>query len=163
MLQEEQSVTFSPNEIWHPVPWYQSLFVYYLVIVALMMMVKAVRLAWSLHRFRIAARQPASALESISHDRFEYLHDKARSFRNFSHLTLLLSLIVLFWQLCNSLTEVATQRVAGVGAIAGAAADALTTSCAGIIIATVLFCLAMFCERLMRRRKPASVTTPSVP
>jgi|HubBroStandDraft_1064217.scaffolds.fasta_scaffold18542_4 Na+/H+ antiporter NhaD/arsenite permease-like protein len=153
MLQEEQTVTFQPEYIWVSHPWYVNLFSWYLLFVFLLGIVGSIQVVWSLRKLRIASRQSESHSESISQERSEPLRAKASSFRNLSHLTVLISIIVLFSSLSDAFMEVATQKVAGIRAIAGAVADTLTISSGGVIIATGLFCIAIFCERLRLDRK----------
>jgi len=153
MLQEEQTVTFSPTGMWVEYPLYVKLFSFYLLFVFMLGVARSIHIVWLWWKLRNAVRQTEPSLKSAAQDRLDHLCVKAKSFRNLSHLTILTSIIVLFWSLSDAFSAVATQKVAGISAIAGAAADALILSSGGIVVATGLFCLAMFCERLIRHRK----------
>jgi hypothetical protein len=95
-------------------------------------------------------------LKSAAQDPWELLLVKARSLKNLSHLTVLLSVLILSCSMSDHFSAITTQKVAGIWAIAGAAADALTTFSAGIVVAIVLFCIAVLCERVIHRRRSAA-------
>ena len=149
-MQEEQTVTFSPMEVY--VPWYTSLFRLFLIVVLLLAFFRFARLLWTLRRKRIL--QQTESLVGLSLSEFwDRLYLKARSFKTLSLLTFLIAVTVLAWTSSGDLMQVATQKTAGVGAIAGAFADALKTFALGVIVSTALFCCAAFCERSIDRHR----------
>jgi hypothetical protein len=148
-MQEEQTVPFHPMEL-HYGPWYIGLFRLYLVIVILLATLRVIRLLWTLRRQRLARQSKSSAALSLP-EYWESAYIKARSFKALSQLTLMIAVTVLVWSLSSDLMQVATQKTSGAVAVAGAVADALRTFSAGMIVSTVLFCCAVFCERLIRR------------
>jgi cystathionine beta-lyase family protein involved in aluminum resistance len=88
---------------------------------------------------------------------------KARSLKTLSHLTFLISMIVLLWSLADDLTQVATQKTAGIGAVAGSLAETLRTFSSGIFVSAALLCAAVICERLIRRRMLGTIGAQSGP
>ena len=149
-MQEEQTVTFQPMEVY--VPWYIGLFRLYLVFVILLAIFRFARLLWTLRRQRIARQTESPAALSLP-ELWERSYIKARSFKTLAQLTLLIAVTVLAWSLSGDLMQVATQKTSGVGAVAGALADALKTFSAGMIVSTALFSCAVFCERLIHRQR----------
>lgn len=73
--------------------------------------------------------------------------------KNFSHLTFLLSVLVFAMDGIDAMDAVATQKTSGIGAIAGATAEAFTTFSAGMVICVALFCCAMLLEHRVTRLK----------
>lgn len=154
MLQEGQSVGFEPITVCYVHhPWYVNLFILYLAIVLLLAAGCLVRLLWTLRKRRTAAKNHEAARGLETPNLRELSTLKVKSLRNLSHLTALISLLILSWSLSDHFVNVITQKVAGIGPLAAAAADALTTFSAGILVSTVLFCIAVLCERLIQRHK----------
>jgi hypothetical protein len=152
MLQEEQTVAFQPMyDVF--VPWYIRLFHLYLALVVLLTVLRSAHLIWTLRTPETAVHRSETFTHVRSQDFWEHSYVKAQSLKTLSHLTFLISITALLWSLADDLTQVATQKTAGIGAIAGALADTLRTFSAGIVISTALFCVAVLCERLIRRRK----------
>jgi len=162
MLQEEQTVTFQPMyEVY--VPWYVRLFYLYLAITVLLALVRSARVFWSLRTQKIASRRSESFLHLHSPDSWDHSYVKARSLKTLSHLTFLISMIALLWSLADDLTQAATQKTAGIGAVAGGLADTLRTFSSGIVVSAALLCTAVLCERLIRRRKLGMIRARSEP
>jgi len=153
MLQEEQTVRFDPMYIDVFVPWYIRLFHFYLALVLLLTVLRSVHLLWTLRTRGTAARRFEAFSDLRSQDFWEHSYLKAQSLKTLSHLTFLISIIALLWSLADDLTQVATQKTAGIHAVAGALADTLRTFSAGIVVSTAVFCASVLCERLVRRRK----------
>jgi hypothetical protein len=158
MLQEEgQTVGFDPAYVCYVHhPWYVNLFILYLFLVPPLAIVRSVRLAWLLRSQKATRQAPDSPAQMVSQDRWQLACVRARSFRNLSHLTVLLSVLVLTLSLCRAFDAVIAQKVAGAEAIAGSAADALTIFSRGLLVASGLFCAAVFFEGLIRRRKSSN-------
>jgi hypothetical protein len=155
MLQEEgQTVGFSPADLGHYFPWYVKLLLCYLLFVSVFAIVGSVGLAWEWYKLRNSTRKPEASPFLRSQVYWELWKVRAKSCRNLSHLTILLSVLVLAISLCNALDAVATQKFAGGGALAWAAEDALIPFSWGMIDATVLFCVAHSCEHLIRQWNP---------
>jgi len=152
MLQEEQTVSFQPLYDTF-VPWYIRLFHFFLALMILLALIRSARILWSLRTQRISAKQSDCFSHLRSQDFWEHLYVRTRSLKSLSHLTVLVSLLSLLWSLAGDLTQVATQKTAGMGALAGGLADTLRTFSSGIVISVFLFCVAVLCERLIRIRK----------
>jgi biopolymer transport protein ExbB/TolQ len=150
--QEEQTVTFDPCCMTRHFPWFVNLFVLYLLVVMILTVIRAVALLWALRKHRKAQKQ-ARLLVADSRSFWDICNARTQSIRNFSHLSLLLSLLVLAWEGTNALSNVATEKVVGVRALADRFADALTDLSAGMVVCIALFCCAMFLERFVRRQK----------
>jgi hypothetical protein len=145
-MQEEQTFTFSPMEFY--VPWYVSLFRFFLIVVMLLATIRFAGVLWALRKKRIGEQtEPLVGLELSEY--WERCYIKARSFKTLSLLTFLVAITDFVWTLSGDLMQVATQKTSGVGAIAGSSADALRTLALGGIVSTILFCYAAFCERLI--------------
>jgi len=149
-MQEEQAVIFQAMENY--VPWYVGLFRLYLALVILLAIFRFARLLWILRKKRIDEQAQSSVGVSLS-EYWERSYIKASSFKTLSLLTLLVAMTVFVWTVSGDLMQVATQKTSGVGALAGAFADALKTFAVGVIVSTVLFCCAAFCERLIDRHR----------
>ncbi len=138
MLQDEQTVSFGPMpyEAFHP--WYVRVFGLYLFVVIVLAVFRLARLLWTLRKQRIARQSESSADLSLP-DFWELSYIKARSFRTLSSLTLLIAVTVLTWNFSDDLSQMATQKTSGVGAVAGGFGETLKTFSAGIIVSTALF------------------------
>lgn len=145
-MQEDQTVTFQPMEVY--VPWYIGLFRLYLVFVILLAIFRFVRILWILRKQRVALHTESSAT-LFSPESLELSFIKARSFKTLSQLTLLIAVTVFVWSVSGDLMQVAMRRTSGVGALAGDFADALRNFSAGMIVSTALFSCSVFCERLI--------------
>jgi hypothetical protein len=150
--QEDQTVTFSPMGDGGSIHWFDRLFAFYILIVMIITVVRSVGLMWALRRHR-RAQQHTMPLAPDSRAFWEICNARTRSVRNFSHLTLLASVLVFAMNGIDAMAAVATQKVAGVGAIAGATAEAFTTFSAGMVICIALFCRAVFLEHRVLRQK----------
>ena len=151
MLQEDQTVSFQPMyDVF--IPWYIKLFHLYLILVFLLTILRSTHLAWTLRTLRIAGHF-SDAFSARAQDFWEHSYFKARSLKTLSHVTLLISMIALSWSFADILSQVAMQKTAGIGAIAGAFADTLRTFTVGVVISTALLCVSVLFERLIRRRK----------
>jgi hypothetical protein len=150
--QEDQTVTFSPEFVDGPTPWFDRLFVLYLLFAIIIAVARSVALMWALRKHR-KIQSPAAPLVLDSSSFWEGCHARTRSIRDFSHLTFLLSVLVFAMNGIDAMDAVATQKTAGVGAIAGATAGAFTTFSAGMIVCIALFCCAMFLERRVLRQR----------
>jgi hypothetical protein len=157
-MQDEQTVTFQSIEV--SVPWYIGLFRLYLVFVTLLAVFRFAQLLWTLRTQRIARDTGSPALNLP--ELWQHSHIKALSFKTLAQLTLLIAVTVLAWSLSGDLMQVATQKTSGVGAVAGAFADALKTFSAGMIVSTALFSCAVFCERLIHRHRLGLARSESV-
>lgn len=150
-MQEEQTVTFSPSYVGH-VPWFATLFLIYLLFVSLMTVFRAARLAWSLHNNRKAheAKRPmiTQALEF-----WEVCNAQVRSFRNSSHLTFLLAVLVLAWDATDIMAMVWTKKTSGFEAVAGGLSEAFTVFGAGIVVCVALFGCSMLFDHLVLRQR----------
>ena len=153
MLQEgEQTVTFQPMHDEY-VPWHIGLFHLYLVLVALIALVRSARVIWSLRSQRVAIQHSENFLQRRSQDFWEYSCAVAQSLKSLSNLTVLISVIEMLWSLADVTTQIATQKTAGSQAIAGALANTLRNASAGFIVSAALFCVSILCEHLIRSRR----------
>ena len=147
MLQEEQTVTFQPMYDVY-VPWYVRLFHLYLALTVLLALIRSARVVWTLRTQRAATQQSEHLQDFWDHSQV-----RARSLKTLSHLTFLISMIALLWSLADVLSQVATQKTAGIGAVAGGLADTLRIFSSGVVVSAALLCAAVLCEHLIRRRK----------
>lgn len=157
-MQEEQTVSFDPMYVDGPVPWFERLFMLYLLLVSLTAIIRFLRLAWALRRHR-KEQKSASFSGLDSQDFWDSCRTRCQSLRNSSILTFLLTTLVTAWSAVNMFTQVTVQKTASLIAIAGATSETLTTFSIGIIVCTMIFCCAIFLERLIsseRRRLRSS-------
>ena len=151
-MQEEQTVSFSPMYVDGPVPWFERLFMLYLLLVSLTTIIRFVRLAWALRKHR---KEPkAASLSGLDSQGFwDDCRNRCQSLRNTCILTFLLTTLVTGWSASNILTQVTVQRAAGLGAVAGAMSETLAIFSNGIIVCTIIFTVAIFLERLVQLQR----------
>jgi hypothetical protein len=99
MLQDDQTVPFEPMYVDGDQPWVTKLFVLYLLIVVVVSLVRVVLLAANLRKLRKAEKHPISAL--LSDTLWSDCYSKARSFKDLSVVTFLLSLLNFAWCTAN--------------------------------------------------------------
>jgi len=161
-MQEDQTVSFQPMSHDGPVPWFENLFVIYLLCVLLMTVVRTVRLMWSLRKHRKA--QKLEALPESTFQRFwEACHSTTRSIRDFSRLTFLLAAFVLSWDATEIFEGVANAKSPSFPYIAGELARALVPFVMGVGICAAQFCCSMFLDRLIRLRDPLTDCKSQLP
>jgi hypothetical protein len=151
-MQEGQSVTFQPYGLWGDPPWFEKVFAFWLLFVLIFSVVRAGGLVWNLRKRR-KAEESGAALPMSCQSFWEICEAKVRAIKNFSHLTLLLALLVLAVDLTNAGEMFYTKKTSGFVAVAGAIADAFSIFSGGLIICVALFCCAMFLERYVLRQR----------
>ena len=161
-MQEDQTVSFQPMSHDGPVPWFENLFVIYLLCVLLVTVDRAVRLMWTLRKHRKA--QKLEALPESTFQRFwEACHSTTRSIRDFSHLTFLLAALVLSWDATDIFEGVSNAKVTSLPYIAGELARALVPFLMGIVTCSAQFCCSMFLAGLIRLQRPTADCKPQPP
>ena len=152
-MQEDMTVSFDPILYEPQTTWFQRLFVIYLFSVFLIAVYRAIRVAWGMRKLR----KLESGISSNGGAQFPaYLDHCLRdteSFKKFSYLTLLLSLLILAMGTTDALMGVATQKVPVIAVSAERMANEITPFSVGIVACVVLYCLAMFFDALLARRK----------
>ena len=99
LLQEvDQTVTFQPMYIDGPSPWYERLFLLYLLVVLFVLLVSGVRLVVGLRRLRRIGNGSLGASTSAD-DLWNALNSQAQSLSKFSLLTFFLSLLA--WRVAD--------------------------------------------------------------
>jgi len=155
---QEGTIPFEPIYEGHS-PWFVKLFLVYLAAVLLTSAFRAVRLVWSLRGLQEMKREGADKLDT----RFQFLWNscsvKTASMKNLSALTLLLAFLVCVWRMGEILRGVSMEKATGTTFLAGAAAEALTTFCLGIVVCVILYAFAFFYEAALERCK-ARATRP---
>lgn len=151
MLQEEQTVSFQPIGFEGRVPWYVNLFLVYLLYVLLSTVADAIRITWTVRKYRKSQEHDLTR-EWSSHT-WECCHSRVRSIRNLSHLTFLLATLVLSWNVTDILAGAATEKAQNLSYLAGRLSQALVPFVIGIIFCSGQFCCAMFLESFLRRRR----------
>lgn len=149
-MQEEQVVNIDVPFYGGRLPWYGRLFLLYLLVLLIGMAVRAARMFWVLWKHRRARREGRTQGSDEGAFR-EACAAGILSFRNWSHVTLLLAVLVLAADLGRYLDSMYSLKVSGVGALCGAIAYSLQPFSAGVIVCTVLFVMAMVFEWLVRR------------
>ena len=152
-MQEEQTVSFDPMYADGPVPWFERLFMLYLLLVSLTTIIRFLRLAWALKRHR--KEQKSASIPGLeSQDFWDGCRTRCQSLRNSSILTFLVTTLVTAWSASNIFTQVLNQKTSQFsGAFAGDMAETLATFSIGIIVCTIIFCCAIFLERLILRER----------
>jgi hypothetical protein len=114
---------------------------------------RATRVAWGILKlWKLEAEN--SSNEGSDFQAYWYLcHRYKESFKKFSHLTLLLSLLVLAMGSINVLAGVSTAKAPSVPYAAASMADAITPFSLAIVVCIVLYCCAMFFDAMLARRK----------
>jgi hypothetical protein len=134
-------------------PWFTKVFVVYLAVVLFASVFRAIRLMWHLRALRKMEQDTPSPATSTFQFLWETCHAKAASIKNLSGLTFLLALLVFAWSTTRILLGVTMEKVTGVGFLAGAMAEVLTTFSLGILVCAALYAFAIFYEAAMMRRK----------
>jgi hypothetical protein len=126
--------------------------VIYLFCVVVMTLVSAVRLILNVWK-REMAHEREALVGSSSESIWDTCHFKIRSIRNFSHLTCLLSVLVLSLNATNLLASVIDAKASAFPYVAAGLADALVPFGLGIGICSAQISCAMFLEALVRNRR----------
>jgi hypothetical protein len=152
-MQEGMTVSFETMYLEPRITWFQKLFVLYLFSVLILTIYRTARVAWGIRKLRKLEAQVSSE-ETAQFRAFRDLClQDTKSFREFSHLTLLLSLLVLAMGVTEVLMGVATEKTLVTSATAELMVEVITPFSAGIVGCIVLYCCAMFFDaRLTRRR-----------
>ena len=110
---------------------------------------RAARVAGGIRRLRkLKAESSPNEDATLLAYRDLYLRESA-SFSRFSHLTLLLWLLVLAMGITDALLGVATIKVPSTSATAARMAEAITSFSVGIFVCILLYCCAMFFDALL--------------
>jgi hypothetical protein len=151
-MQEDQSqtVSFQPIGSEGHLPWYVNVFLIYLLSVLLMTFVRPGMLMWTLRKHQ-KAHARGLPVQSDSQSFWEISYSKIRSIRSFSHLTSLLAVLVLGWNVTNILAGISMEKVSSFSYVAARLADALVPFLMGIVFCCVLLVCAMFLESRFRR------------
>jgi hypothetical protein len=132
-------------------PWHERLFALYLLAVIFIALYRAARLAIELWITRAKAAQSIPVAELIiRNDRAIHL---TRMFKNISLFTFLIALIEPSLSGIDACQQIATQKTVGFHAVAGALAESLASFCAGVIVCTFSFSLALIFENLLNHRR----------
>jgi hypothetical protein len=153
-MQEEQTVPFSQMYVDGREPWFTQLFVLYLLVVLVLFLVRIMRLTVNLRKLRNAQKQSAPA--SFTDNLFADCHAKAQSFRDFSTLTFLVSLLNFAWFTTDVFSAIWNQKTTNVAYVLARIADGLVPLVLGLTFCVVLYIAAMSSEAALRRRKSAS-------
>jgi hypothetical protein len=151
-MQEDMTVSFDPILYEPQTTWFQRLFVIYLFSVFLIAIYRAIRIAWGMRKLRKLESGTSSDSGAEFPAHWELCLRDTESFKKFSYLTLLLSLLVLAMGTGDVLLGVATQKVPVIAVSAERMANAITSFSVGIVACIVLYCLAMFFDALLARR-----------
>jgi len=148
-MQEGGQIGWDPP-VQTALPWGPRFFVFYLIVVLLVGVVKSVKLAryfW-FSALRTSAVQGRSALTANRR-----ADDRITSFRRLSFLTLLLSiLVVVIW--ASQISEnVATSRYFGQAPIFASLAQELQLLSLGLGVCTFLYILAILWDGVLTRRR----------
>ena len=147
---QDQTVSFQPIGMDIHYPWFVNVFAIYLLCVLLMTFVRAGTLMWTLRKIQRVQKRDAPSSESDAQSFSETAYSTIRSIRGFSHLTFLLSVLVLGWYVTNILAGVSMENVSSFSSIAARFAEALIPFLMGIIFCCGLFGSAMFLESRVR-------------
>jgi hypothetical protein len=153
LLQEAgKTVTFDVQSLYpgNP-PWYEKLFVFYLVFMLIVLLARAQQLAWNLARLRRLQREGRSA---SSRFRAIWLTANAHadSLLRFSVLTLVLVLADFCMAAAHTVALVATQKVEGTYWVSIDTAQQLRLSAFGLLVCAALYAASFFFHgRLVRR------------
>ena len=149
-MQEEQTVSFSPMYVDGPVPWFERLFMLYLLLVSLTTIIRFIRLAWALRKHR--KDQKAALFSGLDSQGFwDDCRNRCQSLRNMCILTFLLTTLVTAWSASDRFAQVLNQKTNGFsGAFAGGMSETLATFSFGIIVCTIIFTVTIFLERLVQ-------------
>ena len=138
---------------WNPMyegqlPWSTRLFVFYLLVVLLVCCFRASRIFWQLRNLR----KGTHTANGFRHAR-DSCHARMVSIKNWAAMTFLLSFLVCSWRTAETLSGISAEKVTGTSFLAGATAEVLMTFCLGILVCSILYAVAFFCETLLARNK----------
>lgn len=146
-MQESTTIQWDPMYEGQ-LPWPTRLFVIYLVVVLIVFCVRATRILWLLRSLR-KPTQEANVFQLA----WDSCHTTIVSMKNWSALIFLLSFLLSSWSLTETLRGISVQKVTGTAFLAGATAEVLMTFCFGMLVCTILYAFAFFCETLLVRCK----------
>jgi hypothetical protein len=146
MLQEDQTVTFQPMYEGYQ-PWFAKLFVFYLLVVLVILLFRAVRFIWILLKLRKGGEQS----EAVSNE----LSDRIASTKQLAGLTVLVSILNLSWWTADIFFGVRTAKAPHLAYILPEIGDALNAFTLGIIISVAAFGGSMWARFALNRRRAA--------
>ena len=153
VIKDEQTVTFQPGYMYGPTPWYERLFVLYLLAVLVIFLIRVTGLAVNLYKLRKARKQALQA--PVSEALWMDCHAKVYSFKELCTLTLLISFFVSAWHTADVLFSVGTAKALNTAFVMADAAHGLIVFNSGLIVCIVLYGGAMFFGGVVRRSKAA--------
>jgi hypothetical protein len=154
MLQDDQTVSFQPMYVDGDQPWVTKLFVLYLMIVFVVSLVRVALLAANLRKLRKAKKHPIPT--PLSDALWADCYARARSFKDLSVVTFLLSLLTFAWCTANDFSSIRAVKTPNVAYVLVRTGDGLVALAFGLIICIALYSAAMLSESAIRRRRRAS-------
>jgi len=153
-MQEDQTVTFQPMYDAYPRSWFTTLFVFYLLFVLVLFLVRAIQICIVLRKLKKLQSRPDGPLikpDSLGSD----CHLKTVSLKNFATLTFLLSLLDFTWSAADILIALRTQKSVNVAFTLARLGDALAPLSLGLIVCTLLYLGSVLSESALNRRLSA--------
>jgi hypothetical protein len=162
MIQEEQAVCFEPMYVDGPMPWLEKLLVLFLLAMAVLLVVRWVRFGKILHRLGKSAggTEDESLMQK---ELWAACDERAISLRHFAVFTFLVSLLVCMSSVIDGLYGLWAVRSPSSAYVAHDVSYALSGFSAGVAVCIALYGSAMAMQYLLKRLKPKSATTASVP
>ena len=150
-MQEEQTVSFQPVSNCGPQPWYMQLFGLFILVFAVVFLVRIISLAVNLRKLRNSRAHPTpvAVVDGLWTDCYAKVH----SFKEISTLPFLVSLLNFIWYTIDVFLALKVQKVTSVSYVLGRTGDGLVALALGLAFCSVLYSAAMFSEAVLRRQK----------
>ena len=153
MVQEDQTVTFQPIYEGYQ-PWFAKLFVFYLLVVLIVSLLRSFRFVWVLLKLRKGKELSEPAFEEV----WTNCWRKIDSSKQLAGLTVLVSVLNLSWWTADILIGVRMEKTPNLAYILPAIGDALTAFTFGISVCVAIFGGSMWAQLVLNRRKAAFLT-----
>ena len=150
-MQEDQAVSFQPISDCGPQPWYMQVFGLFILVLAVVFLVRIIKLAVNLRKLRKAQTHPIPV--AIVDGLWTDCYAKAHSFKDISTLTFVVSLLNFVWYTTDVFLALRGEKTTSVSYVLARMGDGLAALAIGLIFCVVLYSSAMFSGAVLRRRK----------
>jgi NADH:ubiquinone oxidoreductase subunit 3 (subunit A) len=157
-MQEDQTVQFAPEYIDRAIPWWEALFVYYLVAMAILILFRLTKFALALRKIRKLRADKVPEFPIIQ-ALWTECYEKANSLRNWASLTFLFSILFLSGSTVDDISAFSSEKLYVWQPIMRGVAEALIPFMIGTVICIGFLVSAMMMQHILRRRKPNSPTS----
>ena len=152
LLQEEQTIQFSPMYVDSSPYWYEELFALYLFLAAIFWVVRAIKLIIALRKLH-AIEEAVTAPRNEFHAYWDQSMVRARYLSKLAVLTFFLSVFVASMSLANALLGMVNEKTPIVSFVLIRFGEKLAPFNLGMVVCILLYASGLFFESRLNRRR----------